>query len=166
MRISLIVAISANNVIGANGELPWRLSADLKRFKAITMGKPMIMGRATYESIGTALPGRQSIVMTRQLTFEAAGCDVVASAEQALAVAGDVEEVMVIGGNKIYALFLPMAERIHLTRIHAAFEGDTFFPDLDTNEWKIVESQDFPANDKGEPGYSFECWQRRESVRE
>ncbi len=165
MRISLIVAVSANNVIGANGKLPWHLSADLKRFKAITMGKPMIMGRATYDSIGMALPGRRSIVMTRQPTFEAAGCDVVASPEQALAIAGDLDEVMVIGGSKIYALFLPMAERIYLTRVHANIAGDTFFPDLDTKDWDIIELQDFAA-DGQEPGFSFECWQRRECPRE
>jgi len=160
MRISLIVAVSANNVIGVNGELPWRLSEDLKRFKAITMGKPMIMGRATYDSIGVALPGRRSIVLTRQANFLAAGCDVVASPEQALAIAGDVNEIMIIGGSEIYALFLPMAERIYLTRILANIAGDTFFPDLDTSDWDVIESQEFAADDQ-EPGFSFECWQRR-----
>lgn len=160
MRISLIVAVSANNVIGVDGDLPWRLSEDLKRFKVITMGKPMIMGRATFDSIGKALPGRRCIVMSRQAEFRAEGCDVVSSPEQALDIAGDVEEVMVIGGSKIYALFLPMAQRIHLTRVHANIQGDTFFPQLDPAEWRLIESLDFTACDERALSYAFEIWER------
>lgn len=160
MRISIVVAASANNVIGADGELPWRLPEDLKKFKAITMGKPMIMGRATFESIGRALPGRRSIVLSRQADFEAEGCDVVSSPADALSVAGDVEEVMVIGGGKVYSQFLPLAGRIYLTRVDATIEGDTFFPDLDTDDWRVVEAERFPAGEEREYGFSFEVWER------
>jgi dihydrofolate reductase len=160
LKISLIVAVSANNVIGVDGGLPWRLSEDLKRFKATTMGKPMIMGRATFDSIGKALPGRRCIVMSRQAEFRAEGCDVVSSLDQALAHTCDAEEVMVIGGSKIYALFLPMAERIYLTRVHVSIQGDTFFPDLEPAEWGVIESQEFTACDERALSYAFEIWER------
>jgi len=133
--ISLIVAASANNVIGVNGDLPWRLSADLRRFKELTMGKPIIMGRKTWESIGRPLPGRHNIVITRQADYVAEGCTVVPSTEAAIDAAGDVEEVMIIGGSHIYNAFLPQAERIYLTRVHAEVDGDTWFPDLPESEW-------------------------------
>ena len=119
MNISLIVAASTNNVIGVAGGLPWHLPEDLKRFKAITMGKPIIMGRATYASIGRALPGRKSIVLTRQSGFEAEGCEVVDSIDAAISAAGAVDEVMIIGGGDIYRQFLPQADRIYLTRVLA-----------------------------------------------
>jgi dihydrofolate reductase len=159
--ISLIVAASTNNVIGVGGGLPWHLPDDLKKFKSITMGKPMIMGRATYESIGRPLPGRRSIVLTRQAGFEAEGCDVAASPEEALEIAGDVEEVMVIGGGKIYERFLPMADRIYLTRVEAHVEGDTFFPTLDRDEWQLVQSECFPAKDGQDPGFFVEMLERK-----
>lgn len=146
MRISIIVAASTNNVIGKGGGLPWRLPEDLKRFKEITMGKPMIMGRATWESIGRALPGRQNIVMTRQSGFVAEGCDVVATVEEALDVAGDAEEVMIIGGGVIYRQFLPRTDRIYITRVHANIEGDTIFPPLSEKEWSAVMTEHFPAD--------------------
>ena len=112
MMISIIVAASENDVIGAAGELPWKLSDDLKRFKAVTMGKPIVMGRKTWESIGRPLPGRQNIVITRQEGYDAAGCEVVASPGGAIAVAGEADEIMVIGGSEDYDLFLPMANRV------------------------------------------------------
>lgn len=158
--ISLIVAASTNNVIGVEGGLPWHLSEDLRKFKAITMGKPMIMGRATFDSIGRALPGRKSIVMTRQSGFEAPGCEVVATMEAAILAAGDVEEVMVIGGGKIYALFLPMADRVFLTRVDATVEGDTFFPELDPDDWQLIVSEAFPAGAARQFGFAFEVWER------
>lgn len=163
MKISLIVAASANNIIGAEGDLPWRLAEDLKRFKAITMGKPMIMGRATFESIGRALPGRRSIVLSRQAGFEAGGCDVVSSPADALEVAGDAEEVMVIGGGKIYEQFLPMADCIYLTRIAAHVDGDTSFPALDADEWRMVESDSYPASGERKYAFVFEIWERYRS---
>ena len=158
--ISLIVAASTNNVIGVDGDLPWRLPEDLKKFKSITMGKPMIMGRATYESIGRALPGRRSIVLTRQPGFEAEGCEVASSPEDALRIAGDVEEVMVIGGGKVYEQFLPMADRIYLTRVDAHIEGDTWFPEIDKDEWRMLDSQAFPTTDDRTYSFSLETLAR------
>jgi len=156
----MIVAASTNNVIGVDGELPWHLSEDLKKFKAITMGKPMIMGRATYESIGRALPGRHSIVLSRQEGFEAEGCDVVGSVTEALEIAGDVDEIMIIGGGKVYTDFLSMTDRIYLTRVDATIEGDTWLPELPENEWTLLESENFPAGEEQEYGFSFEVWAR------
>ena len=126
--ISIIVAASTNNVIGVQGELPWKISDDLKRFKQLTMGKPIVMGRLTWESIGRALPGRQNIVITRRADYQADGCDVVESGAAALAAAGDVEEIMIIGGGQIYDLFLPKTNRLYVTRVHTEIEGDAFFP--------------------------------------
>lgn len=154
MQISIIVAASTNNVIGKDGGLPWRLPEDLKRFKEITMGKPVIMGRATWDSIGRALPGRQNIVMTRQSGFVAEGCDVVATVEEALAVASNAEEVMIIGGGDIYRQFLPRTDRIYFTRVHASIEGDTFFPELSEKEWSAVTTEHFPADSLRE--YAFD----------
>ena len=145
MKISILVAASTNNVIGRDGGLPWRLPEDLKRFKQITMGKPMIMGRATWDSIGRALPGRQSIVMTRQEAFAAEGCDVVATIDEALDAAGDVEEVMIIGGGNLYEQFLPKTDRLYFTRVHARIDGDTHFPEIDESEWEQVSEELFPA---------------------
>ena len=155
MKLSIIVAASANNVIGKNGGLPWRLPEDLKRFKAIPMGKPMIMGRATWDSIGRPLPGRQNIVLTRQQGFVAAGCDVAGSPQQALSLAADADEVMIIGGGKIYEQFLPETARIYLTRIDAVIDGDTLFPELDPAAWAEVGRDDYPAGAEREYGFSI-----------
>ncbi len=160
MKVSMIVAASANNVIGAGGRLPWHLSEDLRRFKQITMGKPMIMGRATWESIGKALPGRHSIVLTRQRDYKADGADVVNSPEAALELAREADEVMIIGGGKVYEQLLPMTDRIYLTRIHAEVDGDTFFPELDEDEWRIVSSKPLPPNDERPYSISFQTLER------
>ncbi|MDH4072115.1 MAG: type 3 dihydrofolate reductase [Gammaproteobacteria bacterium] len=160
MKISIVVATSANNVIGVDGGLPWHLPEDLKRFRQITMGKPMIMGRATFESIGRALPGRKSIVLTRQPDFEAEGCVVVPSIEAALKAAGDADEVMVIGGGEIYRQFLARADRIYLTRLQAELEGDTTFPELDMDEWEVVAVEEYPAGDERELGFDVETMER------
>ncbi|MDA0706314.1 MAG: dihydrofolate reductase [Proteobacteria bacterium] len=152
--ISLIVAAANNNVIGVNGGLPWHLSDDLKRFKAITMGKPIVMGRKTYESIGRALPGRQNIVISTRADFAADGCVVVATTAAAIAVAAAAPEIMIIGGGQIYRLFLPLAERVYLTRVHVALEGDAHFPPLGESEWRISERV-IRDNDDRHP-YSFE----------
>ena len=157
--ISIIVAASENNVIGREGELPWRLSDDLKHFKAITMGKPIVMGRKTWESIGRPLPGRQNIVITRQAGFVAAGCDVVSSTAEAVTTAGDVAEIMVIGGSDIYALFLPQAQRVYLTRVHAEVEGDAFFPALG-EEWHLVSDEAHTADAGNEYDVSFRIYER------
>jgi len=129
--VSIVVATDERGAIGRDGGLPWRLPNDLQRFKALTMGKPIVMGRKTWESIGRPLPGRQNIVITRQPGLPAAGATVVAALEEALAVAGGAAEICVIGGAEIYRLALPLARVIHLTRVHAVVEADTFFPPLE-----------------------------------
>ena len=160
--ISLIVAASTNNVIGAKGDLPWRLSSDLKRFKALTMGKPIVMGRLTYESIGRPLPGRQNIVITRNPDFVAEGCDVVASIDAALDIAADADEVMVIGGSQMYAEFLPRADRIYLTRVQAEVDGDTFLPDLDADQWRQVFTEELEADEVNDYSIEFSVLERNQ----
>ncbi len=153
--ISLIVAASTNNVIGADGALPWRLSDDLRRFKEITMGRPIVMGRKTWESIGRPLPGRQNIVISRQPDFVADGCDVVASAIEAISAADDADEIMVIGGSQVYQLFLPDAGRLYLTRVHAEINGDTFFPVISDKDWRLVDEQHHAADERNEHAFSL-----------
>ena len=161
MKISIIVAASANNVIGDEGQLPWSLPEDLQHFKAVTMGKPMVMGRATYESIGRTLPGRRTIILTRQRDFAAEGCEVAPSPAAALEAAGDAEEVMIVGGGEIYRLFLPMAHRIYLTRVQAEINGDTTFPELDLDEWDVTLEAEYPAGDEREFGFDIERLDRK-----
>lgn len=151
MIISLISAMSQNRVIGFEGQMPWHLPADLKHFKAITLSKPVIMGRKTFDSIKKPLPGRHNIVLTRDVTFSAAGCTVSDSVAAALDAAGDVEEVMIIGGESLYRLLLPQANRIYLTVIEQDFVGDTFFPVFD-DSWQTV-SQVRHAPDEKNPYY-------------
>ena len=153
--ISLIVAASTNNGIGARGELPWRLSADLRRFKALTMGKPIVMGRLTHESIGRPLPGRQNIVVSRQPDFKAADSDVAQSLDAAIAVAGDAQEIMIIGGSHIYQEFLPRADRIYLTRVQAEIEGDVFLPNLAADEWIEISREEHSADESNEYDVAF-----------
>ena len=141
MKISLIVAVSRNGAIGLNNQLPWYLPEDLKYFKSVTMGKPLIMGRKTFDSIGRPLPGRANIVLTRDPQWTSDGVEVVQSVEQALVAgeiaceAADVDEIMVIGGEQIYRMTLDLADRIYLTQVDADVEGDAFFPDIDLNDW-------------------------------
>lgn len=149
-----------NDVIGVQGELPWKLSADLQRFKALTMGKPIIMGRLTWESIGRPLPGRKNIVITRQHGFIAPGCAVVASPAAALQAAGDADEMMIIGGGQIYDLFLPKAGRLHLTRVHAEIDGDAFFPALDPAVWSLVASEVHAADERNQFAFEFTTYER------
>lgn len=145
MRISLIVAVSENNVIGRENDLPWRLSADLKRFKRTTMGHHMIMGRKTYESIGRPLPGRTSVVLTRQDDYQAAeGVRVAKTWEQAIQECDD-DEVFVIGGEQIYRVALPHANRLYLTEVHCRISGDAHFPEWDANAWSEV-AREFTAD--------------------
>jgi dihydrofolate reductase len=139
MRRSLVVAMSKNRVIGRNNQLPWRLPADLAFFKRVTMGHPVIMGRRTYESIGKPLPGRLNIVVSGNPRFEAPGCTVVGSMEEAYRAAGDADEVAIIGGSSIFAESLPRADRIYLTEIDADVEGDVRFPPFDRSEWSESE---------------------------
>jgi len=155
MDISLVVAMDENRLIGAGGGLPWRLPADLKHFKNVTMGHPMVMGRRTWESIGRPLPGRASIVVTRKPGYRAEGAIVVDSPEAAVAAAGDCDELMVIGGAQLYGEMVPGANRIYLTEIHAAFEGDTWFPALPEDEWACVSREDFDKDERNPHDYSF-----------
>ena len=158
--ISLVVAASTNNVIGAAGEVPWHLSDDLKRFKALTMGKPIIMGRKTFESIGKALTGRQNIVITTQSDYIAPGCDVVGSPADAITVCPAGSEIMVIGGGEIYQLFLPRACRIYLTRVDAEVAGDTFFPELAAMAWRETAREEFAANDANDHDFAVITYER------
>ncbi len=158
--ISIIVAASSNNVIGVQGELPWRLSGDLQRFKALTMGKPVVMGRLTHESIGRALTGRQNIVITRQQGYVAEGCDVVQSTDAAVTAAADADEIMIIGGGDIYRQFLPRAQRMYLTRVEVKLEGDAHFPSLDETDWQESASEEHAADESNEYSYSFKVLER------
>jgi dihydrofolate reductase len=155
--ITLVVAAAENGVIGRDGGLPWRLPADLAHFKAVTMGKPIVMGRKTWESIGRPLPGRTNVVVTGQPDYEAPGCVVTHSFEAALAAGSqtDAEEIMIVGGAALYAAALPRADRILLTRVHAAVEGDTFFPALADEEWELVAIERHEADERHPSAYSF-----------
>lgn len=155
MRISLIVAMGENRVIGVENRMPWHLSADLKRFRQITMGKPIIMGRRTHESIGRPLPGRKNIVLTGDPNYRAEGCAVVHNPEEALREAEGGEEAMVIGGSSVYREFLPLADRLYLTLIHRSFPGDTFFPEFDPSAWREVERIDLDDGSANGLKYSF-----------
>jgi dihydrofolate reductase len=159
--ISIIVAVSTNNVIGAAGALPWKISDDLKRFKHLTMAKPIVMGRLTWESIGRPLPGRQNIVITRQAGYSADGCDVVVSPAAALDVAGDAGEIMIIGGSQIYDLFLPKAGRLYVTRVHAQIDGDAFFPAVDESDWVLVDAEAHLADQTNEFAFDFRTYERK-----
>lgn len=154
-NLSLIVAMDENRLIGNDNQLPWRLPADLAFFKRTTMGKPIVMGRRTFESIGRPLPGRRNIVITRNLQFAAEGCEIVNSIERALTSCGDHDELMLIGGASLYQQTMEQVSCMYITRIHHHFSGDTWFPEFDSAQWKIENQQDFDA-DQGNPfAYSF-----------
>lgn len=161
MKISIIVAAAANNVIGRDNGLPWHLPEDLRRFKELTTGKAILMGRKTHESIGKALPNRRNIVLSRDPAFTAAGCEVVASIDEALDLVKNESELMVIGGYAVYEKLFPQTQRVYLTRIHSIIEGDTLFPSLETSEWNLVEREDLQANDDREYSFSFLVLDRR-----
>ncbi len=149
-----------NRVIGKGNALPWHLPADMKHFRELTMGKPVIMGRKTFESIGKPLEGRKNILITSDSNYRAEGCLVVHSLEEALKTAEGGEEVMIIGGGKIYEEFLPKADRIYLTEIHQDFEGDTYFPEFNQNEWQETSREDFKPDEKNPFAYSFVTLER------
>jgi dihydrofolate reductase len=161
MRLSAIVAMSENRVIGNDNRLPWHLPADLQHFKLVTLGKPIIMGRKTFESIGRPLPGRQNIIVTRDVDFLAPGCVVVHSIEAAISAASDQEEAFVIGGALLYEQMLPLVQCLYLTVIHQAFEGDTFFPVIDMSEWTQVEEIRPELDEKNVYSYSFIVLKRK-----
>lgn len=163
MTISFMVAASGNNVIGKNNDLPWRLPNDLKYFKNTTWGMPVVMGRKTFESSGTALPGRTNIVITRNRDWTAPGARTVKTLDEALQAAKetDARELFIIGGGEIFREALPLAGRIYMTRVHAQVDGDTFFPEIDQAEWELVSNQDHPADEKHAYAYSFQLWKRK-----
>ena len=164
MKISLIVAVASNGVIGHNGQMPWHLSADLKRFKQITMGKPIIMGRKTFESIGKALPGRTNIIISHNRAYQQPDCLMCHDLESALLIGcKESNEVFVIGGSALFAATLPYATTLHLTEIHQEFVGDTYFPEWDRTKWTVV-SQETVGNDPQVPfTYSFLILVKQES---
>ena len=158
--LSMIVAHANNRVIGKNNVMPWHLPADLAYFKKTTLGKPIIMGRKTYESIGRPLPGRQNIVISRDGNYQAEGVDVVSSVDAALALVNDVEEVMVIGGGAIYQYCLAAAQRLYITHIDADIDGDTYFPEYDFNVWKKMSSELRPSDDKNQYQLNFTVYEK------
>jgi dihydrofolate reductase len=156
-----VVAMAANAVIGRDGHLPWRLPDDLKRFKAITLGKPILMGRKTWESLGRPLPGRDNLVLTRDRGWSPQGCQVVHSLDEAVAAAGSVAELMVIGGAEVYRLAWPRLERLELTEVHAAVEGETRLDLLDPAEWRETARELHPADERHSLAFSFVTLERR-----
>lgn len=154
-KISIIVAMTQNRVIGNANALPWHLPADLKHFKAMTVGKPIIMGRKTWESLPGRLPERIHIVVTANPGYVAEGCVVAHSLEQAIVAAGDVPEVMIVGGAKLYRQALPLADRIYLTLVETDAEGDTIFPEYDAGQWRETARERHPGDDKNPYPYSF-----------
>lgn len=171
MKCALIVAMAKNQTIGIDNTLPWHLPNDLKYFKQVTMAKPIIMGRKTYESIGRPLPGRTNIVITRQADYQAEGIVVVNSLQQALDKAEDIsfvsghDEVMVIGGAEIYQQALLQADRLYITHVHAEVDGDAFFPEVDWNDWQEFKRENHPADPEGSEkrnpfDYSFVVYDR------
>jgi len=159
VMISLIWAQDENGLIGAGGQLPWRLPADMAWFKENTMGKPILMGRKTFDSIGRPLPGRTNIVITSQ-QIKIKGCTVVHSLDAAITVAGEAEELMIMGGAQIYKLALPQANRLYITQIHAAFEGDTYFPAFSKSAWQETFHENHESDEKNMCPYSFRILER------
>ncbi len=161
MIVALVVALGENRVIGKAGGLPWHIPGDLKLFKKTTMGKPIIMGRKTWESLGRALPGRTNIVISRDPAYSAEGAEVAGDLDQALAIAGALtsEEIMVIGGAEIYRLALPKADRLYLTEVAAKPDGDAFFPDFDKAAWRETSCAAFPAEGEA-PAYALRVYDR------
>lgn len=161
--VSLIVAMSSNGVIGRDGDLPWHLPADLRHFKKTTMGHHLIIGRATWDELGRPLPGRTMVVVTRNRDFEADSVLVAHSVEEALSLVVDDGEPFIGGGAEIYgqALEAEIVDRLYITRIHAEVEGDTFFPDINLDEWLLADRVDHPADEKNEFAYSFERYDRQ-----
>lgn len=155
MKLSLILAVAENKVIGNDNKLAWHLPADLKYFKNLTNGHHIIMGRKTYESIGKPLPNRTTVIITRNTAYKANGCIVVNSLQAAIAAAKNDEEAFIIGGAEIFQQALPVADVVYLTQIHASFEGDTFFESLNLNEWQLTSKQRFEPDEKNKYSYSF-----------
>ena len=159
-QLTLVAALAQNGIIGRDNHLPWHLPADLRFFKQITMGKPLLMGRRTWESIGRPLPGRLMIILTDDRSYRAEGCTVVHSLAEALAAAGDAPEIMVIGGAVLFRQTLPLAQRIYLTQVEADVPGDTWFPDWNPAKWELVWEEAHPADEKHAWSFRFQRWER------
>jgi dihydrofolate reductase len=171
MRKALIVAMAQNRVIGRNNKLPWYLPGDLKYFKQATMGKPIIMGRKTWDSIGRPLPGRMNVVISRNAEWQAPtgttpadSLDAALVKAEAQATLDGSEEVMIIGGGQIYTEALPMVDRMYVTLVHADVDGDAWFPEVNWGEWEEIGREDFEASDNNPYDYSFVVYQRRQSA--
>lgn len=160
MALAMIVAVADNGVIGRGGGLPWRLSADLRRFKRLTMGHHLIVGRRTWDELGRPLPGRTLVVLTRDPTFRASGATVVHTLDEALAVAAGDDEPFVGGGAEIYRLAMPRVARLYLTRVRTSAAGDTVLDPLDLSGWRLVERTHQPADDRNQHPCDFETWER------
>jgi dihydrofolate reductase len=160
-RLTFIVAVADSGAIGRDNRLPWHLPDDLRHFKRQTLGKPVLMGRKTCDSLGKPLPGRLNIVLTRDPNYHRDGVTVVHDIEAALAAAGEAAEVMVIGGAELFRALQPRAERVHLTRVHGNIAGDVFWPPLDPREWQRTASEAHPADERHAYAMSFEVWDKR-----
>ena len=157
--ISLVAAMAKNRIIGKNNGMPWHLPADLKHFKAVTLGKPIIMGRKTYESIGRPLPGRKNIVISRNSDYKLEGCDTVTSFEAAMALVADIEEVMIVGGGFLYSQVLPLANKLYLTFIDLKVDGDTQFPEFEQLALTEIKRESFQSDEKNPHNYEFVDYQ-------
>lgn len=160
MIVSIVVAIAQNNAIGKNNQLLWHLPADLKHFKQITSGHTIIMGRKTYDSIGKPLPNRRNIVITRNTDLTIEGAEVVTTIDEALALCDKDEEVFIVGGAQIYEHALDKTDRIYLTVVHKDYDADTFFPELDMQTWKVINSEDHEPDEKNVVAYTFSTLER------
>ncbi len=163
MKLFLIAAAANNNVIGNNNQLIWHMPADLKHFKDLTMGHTLIMGRKTFESLGTPLKGRTTIVLSRKKDYDAKGCQVAHDLSDALKLVKGEKEVFIAGGSQIYdqSMNLHQSRRIYLTRIFASFDGDAYFPEIDPAQWELIERTDHQPDEKNKYAYSFQTYKRR-----
>jgi dihydrofolate reductase len=160
MKIALIVAMAKNRVIGANNQIPWHLSADLKRFKQLTNGYPLLMGRKTHESIGRALPGRRNLLISRNSHYQARGCEVFTTIEAAIEACSTAKRLFVIGGSSLYQALLNRADLLYLTEIQTEFLGDTYFPKWNHNDWQLLEQLDINDDPSVDFNYRFLTYQR------
>ena len=160
MKLAIIVAMDEADLIGKENDLPWRISADLQFFKKTTMGKPIVMGRNTHESIGRPLPGRRNIVLTTQQDYRAEGCDVIHSIDDIKSLCNDADEVMIMGGASLYSQCFFMCDTLYLTRVHTTLSGDTWFPKWQAAEWNLISEESHSADEKNQYGYSFLKYER------
>lgn len=161
MELSIIVAAAENNVIGRDNGLIWHLSADLKRFKALTTGYTLLMGRKTFDSIGRPLPNRRNVVISHNTSLKIPGVEVVGGLEEALEMVKDEDKVFIIGGGTIYNEFWNKADSLYLTRVYVKPQGDTFIPEINSSDWELINREDFQADEKNEYAYSFIDYRRK-----